>query len=469
MPETFERQIDLPVNVEEAFAWHERPGALDRLIPPWERVTVDQRGNGIRDGSVVELVQQLGAIKLKWIAKHYDYHPGRSFRDTQVAGPFACWDHLHDFRPKGDGNGVLTDHIKYRVPCGIVGRLLGGAIIKRKVETMFMYRHNTTRDDLAAHAKHKEKGVMNVAITGASGLVGSTLVPMLTTGGHRVTKLVRRPAGDSAVTWDPQAESFDASSLDGVDAVVHLAGENIAAARWSPKVKARIRESRVQGTRVLCEGLARMKTPPKVLVCASAVGFYGDRDDEVLTEDSAAGSGFLANVARDWEAATQPARDAGIRVVNLRFGVILSPKDGALAKMLLPFKLGAGGRVGSGRQYWSWISIDDAAGAIHHALMTDSLSGPVNAVAQNPVTNAEFTKTLGRVLVRPTIVPMPAFAARLALGEMADQLLLASIRVEPRQLIESGYDFRQPTLESAIRHLLGKPACPGQDIDSVKI
>jgi uncharacterized protein (TIGR01777 family) len=460
MAEIFERRIHLPVNVEEAFAWHERPGALDRLIPPWESLTVDKRGAGICDGSVIELAQQIGAIKLKWIAEHYDYHPGRWFRDTQVSGPFACWDHLHDFRQNGDGNGVLTDHIEYRVPGGIVGRLLGGAFIKRKVETMFTYRHNTTRDDLAAHAKHTEKGKMNVAVTGATGLVGSTLVPMLTTGGHRVIKLVRRPAGDSTVTWDPEAESFDASSLDGVDAVVHLAGENIAAARWSPKVKDRIRDSRVQGTRVLCEGLARMKTPPKVLVCASAVGFYGDRDDEVLTEDSAAGSGFLADVAQDWEAATQPARDAVIRVVNLRFGVVLSPKDGALAKMLLPFKLGAGGRVGSGRQYWSWISIDDAAGAIHHAVLTDSLSGPVNAVAPKPVTNTEFTKTLGRVLGRPAIVPMPAFAARLALGEMADELLLASIRVEPRQLIESGYDFRQPTLESALRHLLGKTCLP---------
>jgi hypothetical protein len=439
MAETFERRVHLPVNVEEAFDWHERPGALDRLIPPWERVTVDQRGDGIRDGSVIELAQQLGAIKLNWIAKHYD------------------------FRPNGDGNGVLTDHIEYRVPGGVVGRLLGGPFVKRKVATMFTYRHNKTRDDLAAHAKHKEKRVMNVAIAGASGLVGSTLVPMLTTGGHRVTKLVRRPASDCSVTWDPQSESFDGSSLDGVDTVVHLAGENIAAARWTAKVKDKIRDSRVQGTRVLCEGLAQMRTPPRVLVCASAIGFYGDRDDEVLTEDSAAGSSFLADVAQEWEAATQPARDAGIRVVNLRFGVILSPKDGALAKMLLPFKLGAGGRVGSGRQYWSWISIDDAAGAIHHALMTDSLSGPVNAVAPNPVTNAEFTKTLGRVLVRPAILPMPAFAARLALGEMADELLLASIRVEPRQLIESGYDFRQPTLESAIRHLLGKPAYPRSD------
>jgi hypothetical protein len=310
-------------------------------------------------------------------------------------------------------------------------------------------------DDLAVHAKHQEAGTMHIAVTGASGLVGSNLVPMLTTGGHQVTKLVRGKAGEGEAKWDPEGK-FDVRPLAGIDAVVHLAGENIAAARWSTKAKGKIRNSRVQGTRVLCDGLAQMPAPPKVLVCASAIGFYGDRGDEVLTEESAVGVGFLAEVVREWEAATQPARDAGIRVVNLRFGVILSPKGGALAKMLLPFKMGIGGRVGSGRQYWSWISINDAAGAIHHTLMTDSLSGPVNAVTPNPVTNVEFTKMLGRVLNRPTMVPMPAFAARLALGKMADELLLASSRVEPHKLQRSGYDFRQPTLESALRHLLGK-------------
>ena len=455
MATTFERQLHLPVSAEEGFAWHERPGALDRLIPPWESVAVLNRGNGIRDGSIVELAQRIGPLKMKWVAKHHGYEAAQAFRDTQVSGPFASWEHLHEFRPNGDCNGVLTDQIEYEVPGGVIGRLLGGTLIKQKVERMFTYRHNTTRDDLAAHAKHQEVGTMHVAVTGASGLVGSTIVPMLTTGGHDVTKLVRREAGEGEATWDSLGE-FDASPLDGIDAVVHLAGENIAASRWSAKVKKQIRASRVQGTRVLCEGLAKMQTPPKVLVCASAIGFYGDRCDEELNEESAAGSGFLADVAQEWEAATQPARDAGIRVVNLRFGVILSPKDGALAKMLLPFKLGGGGRVGSGKQYWSWISIDDAAGAVHHALMTDSLSGPVNAVAPNPVTNGEFTKTLGRVLNRPTIVPMPAFAARLALGEMADELLLASIRVEPKELRRSGYEFRQPTLESALCHLLGR-------------
>jgi hypothetical protein len=413
------------------------------------------RGDGIRDGSIVELAQRIGPMKMIWVAKHHGYEDQECFRDTQVSGPFASWEHLHQFRPNGDSNGLLTDYIEYQIPGGVIGRLLGGAVVKKKLENMFRYRHNTTRDDLAAHARHKDSGTMHVAITGSSGLVGSTLAPLLTTGGHAVTKLVRRKASEGEVTWDP-ASQIDASSLDGIDAVVHLAGENIAASRWTAKTKEKIRTSRAEGTRMLCEGLAKMRTPPKVLVCASAIGFYGDRRDEKLNEESAAGTGFLSDVVQQWEAATQPARDAGIRVVNLRFGVILSPKDGALSKMLLPFKLGGGGRIGSGKQYWSWISIDDAAGAVHHALLTDSLVGPVNAVSPTTVTNAEFTKTLGRVLRRPTVVPMPAFAARLALGEMADSLLLASARVEPKELHRSGYEFRQPTLEIALRHLLGR-------------
>ena len=237
---------------------------------------------------------------------------------------------------------------------------------------------------------------------------------------------------------------------------MHLAGENIAVRRWTPAQKARIRDSRVQGTRLLAQSLARLQQPPTVMVCASAIGFYGDRGEELLTEGSAPGSGFLTDTCRAWEAAAQPASEKDIRVVNLRLGVVLSPGGGALAKMLLPFRLGVGGKIGSGRQYMSWIEIDDVVGVIHYALTTDELRGPVNAVAPNPVTNREFTKTLGRVLSRPTIFPMPAFAARLAFGEMADELLLASTRVKPARLQNSGYYFRHPRLEDALRHLLGK-------------
>ncbi len=302
---------------------------------------------------------------------------------------------------------------------------------------------------------------MKIVVTGSGGLVGSSLVPFFTTSGHSVTRVIRSKsltsqAGTPAVQWDPASGKIEVSALEGVDAVVHLAGENIAAGRWTPEQKVRIRESRVQGTRLLCETLARLERPPKILIAASAIGYYGDRGEELLHEGSPPGSGFLSEVCCQWEAATEPASQRGIRVVNLRFGIILSPAGGALAKMLFPFQMGAGGKLGNGKQYMSWIALDDAIGAVHHAMITDSLKGPVNAVAPKPVTNLEFTKTLGRVLSRPTLFPVPAAAARLAFGEMADALLLASTRVEPARLLVTGYQFRFRELEGALRHVLGK-------------
>jgi uncharacterized protein (TIGR01777 family) len=299
---------------------------------------------------------------------------------------------------------------------------------------------------------------MRVLVTGSSGLVGSALVPFLNSGGHRVTRLVRsKPrAAEAYALWDPEAGTIDASSLEGLDAVVHLAGESIAAGRWTAARKARILESRVKGTNLLTGTLAGLSQPPKVLVSASAVGFYGDRGDEVLREESPSGSGFLAEVCRQWEAATAPAAQVGIRVVHLRFGMILSAKGGALQRLLLPFRFGLGGRLGSGRQFMSWVALDDIVGAIHHALTTEELQGPVNAVSPTAVRNAEFTRTLGRVLRRPAVFPLPAFAARLAFGQMADELLLASQRVEPARLLASSYQFRFPELEAALKHLLGK-------------
>jgi uncharacterized protein len=300
---------------------------------------------------------------------------------------------------------------------------------------------------------------MNVLVSGSTGLVGTALIPALMAGGHEVIRLVRaksRTPSKEIIGWNPEARYVDSAGLEGLDAIIHLAGEPIAAGRWNSAKKGRIRDSRVQGTRLLCDALSHSNRPPATLLCASAIGFYGDRGDEVLTESSAVGSGFLADVCREWEAANDPARQKGIRVVNLRFGVILSTGGGALAKMLTPFKMGVGGIIGSGRQYMSCISIDDCIGAIQHALATDNLAGPTNIVQPGPVTNHVFTKTLGKVLGRPTIFPMPAFAARLAFGEMADQLLLASARVEPQKLVNSGYHFRHPDLETALRQVLGK-------------
>jgi uncharacterized protein (TIGR01777 family) len=296
---------------------------------------------------------------------------------------------------------------------------------------------------------------MNVLISGATGLIGSSLSEELERGGHSVTRLTRSPKGENDVRWDPDAGTIE-GSLEGTDAVVHLAGESIAEGRWTSSKKERIMQSRKKGTRLLAEAIAGLPTPPRVMVSASAVGYYGDRGNEVLREDSQPGSDFLAEVCKAWEAAADPAREAGIRVVHTRFGIVLSPKGGALGTTLPVFKLGGGGRIGSGRQWWSWVALDDVVGTIHHALENDSVEGPVNVGSPNPLTNAEYTKVLGKVLNRPTVFPVPAPAIRLVLGGIADALLLASQRMEPAKLKETGYRFRYPDLEPALRHLLGR-------------
>lgn len=295
---------------------------------------------------------------------------------------------------------------------------------------------------------------MRILVTGSTGLVGGALIPALLAEGHEVVRLVRSQPKAGEVRWDPAKGSIDGGALEGLDAVVHLAGENISEGRWTDEKKKRIRDSRVEGTRILSEALAKLAAPPKVLVSSSAIGFYGNRGDELLTEQSASGDEFLSEVCREWELETRAAAEKGMRVVHLRFGVILSVSGGALAKMLTPFKLGVGGKVGDGTQYMSWIDLEDVVGVIMFALKQDELRGPVNVVAPEPVTNQEFTKAMGEALSRPTILPVPAFAARLAFGEMADALLLSSIRVEPARLKEAGYVFKHPKLEDSLRHNL---------------
>jgi uncharacterized protein (TIGR01777 family) len=426
-------------------------------------VEVLEHTGGITDGARVTLRIGLGPWCLRWVAEHRGYRHNQQFQDVQVAGPFAYWEHTHRFTPDGPAACYLEDSLTYALPFGAVARFVAGPLVRSRLDRLFTYRHRMTGQDLAAHAAYKEGTPMKVLVTGASGLIGSALVPFLTTGGHHVTRLVRStPRPNTAeVAWEPTTGHIAAAGLAGLDAVVHLAGENIASGRWTAEKKARIRDSRVHGTRRLCEALAQLDMPPRVLVTASAIGYYGDRGTEVLHEDSPPGDDFLAQVCRDWEAATAPAVQRGIRVVMLRFGIVLSPAGGALAKILGPFKLGAGGVIGTGQQYMSWIALDDVIGAIYHALHTTELQGPVNAVAPHPVTNHDFTATLGRVLRRPTLLPLPAFVARLAFGEMADALLLASTRVMPTRLQATGYEFHDPELAGALQHLLGQqPATP---------
>jgi uncharacterized protein (TIGR01777 family) len=294
-----------------------------------------------------------------------------------------------------------------------------------------------------------------ILVSGSSGLIGAALIPALKSGGYDITCLVRGTASRrDQIQWDP-AQPLVPESVSGFDAVVHLAGESIVG-RWTEGKKRRIRESRVKGTLHLAEALAQAPQRPRVLISASAIGYYGDRGDEVLREDSASGAGFLPEVCREWEDATEPATKAGIRTVQVRFGLVLSQHGGALQKMLSPFRLGVGGNMGNGRQWWSWIDIDDLVGAVQHVIKTETLRGPINVVGPNPLTNAEFTKTLASVLSRPALFPMPAFAARLVFGQMGDELLLASQRVEPAKLLASGYVFQKPDLRAALEGILKK-------------
>jgi len=299
--------------------------------------------------------------------------------------------------------------------------------------------------------------VMKVLISGSHGLVGKALISSLSSDGHEIVRLVRgTPSGPAEVEWHPNEAHIDVANLEGFDAVVHLAGESIASGRWTDEKKRAIRDSRVKGTALLSEALARLSRPPAVFLSASAIGYYGDRGDEVLTEKSAPGKDFLASVCVEWENATRAAIEKGIRTVHTRFGIILDAEEGALGKMLTPFRMGIGGRVGHGRQWMSWIAIEDVVNGLRFVIEDKTTSGPINFVAPNAVRNAEFTKSLGHVLSKPTLFPVPAFGVRLAFGEMGDALLLSSQRVEPRVLRERGFVFRWARLDEALRHLLAR-------------
>jgi hypothetical protein len=447
-----------PATPEELYAWHARPGAFERLMPPWQKLRIIERTGGVEDGGTLTFSIQQGPLHKRWVAKHTACEPGRMFRDEQVAGPFAKWAHTHRFIPGDAGESLLIDQIDYELPLGVLGRAAGARLARRQLDRMFHFRHQRTRDDLLRHAEFKDRPRLRIAITGASGLVGPQLKAFLTTGGHEVWQLVRRgaDASKSEIAWDPAARRIDAAALEGFDAVIHLSGENLATGRWTAERKRRFRDSRVQSTELLSRTLAGLRLPPRVLVSASAIGFYGERGDLTVTESSPPGQGFLPDLCEAWEHANASASAAGIRVANLRIGVVIAAQGGALPKMLGPFKLGAGGVIGNGRQQISWISLDDVIGAAHACLFRDTLAGPVNAVGPDPVTNRVLTKTLGHVLHRPTIAPLPASVVNLLFGEMGRTLLLGSTRVLPKKLEAAGFHFAHPTLEDALRAELGR-------------
>jgi len=455
---TFTASSTLDASADALFAWHARPGAFERLVPPWAPVRLE-RFEGIGEGDRAVLRIGPGPLALRWVAEHHDVIEGHQFCDRQVQGPFQHWDHTHRFEPANgtSDRATLTDRIEYEPPGGALGRQVA-PWLEDELRRQFTYRHRVTRRDLALHRRYNpDDRSLTIAVSGASGLIGSQLVSFLTTGGHTVKRLTRSgPTGSDEILWDPRTERVEAEKLEGVDAVVHLAGENVFG-RWTPAKRQRIYSSRADGTRLLAEALAGLDDPPEVLVSSSAVGYYGDHGTDRITEKSQPrDAGFLSEVCEAWEAATKPAAAAGVRTVQMRTGVVLTPAGGALRLMLPAFWLGLGGRVGAPDQYFPWITLDDVLGGFYHALWTDDLEGPVNLTAPNPVTMGTYTQTLADVLRRPAFLTVPTSLVRTVGGQMADEMILASARVIPKRLQETGYDFGFSSLPDGLRHVLGR-------------
>lgn len=445
-----------PCSASELHAWHSRAGALERLLPPWDNTTVLAKNGGIEPGGQVLLKMHLGPFAFHYRGRHVENVPGRMFRDIQEKGPFAHWSHSHFFEDTPEG-AQLTDVVEYALPCHA---LLPKAIkdyVTGNLQRLFRWRETVLREDIILH-KRCSRRPLRLLVSGASGVLGRDLLPLLSTGGHRVFTLVRRvpDRAKGEIFWDPEKNVLNEADLPELDGVIHLAGEYIGLSRWSEEKKQRVLDSRIDGTNLLVRALTAARKPPEVFLSASAVGYYGDCQDTMVSETAAPGAGFMAEVCRRWEDAASTAEGAGIRTVFLRLGVGLTPRGGALRRILDASACGYIRRFGTGRQYISWISGDDMIAAILHALTCPELTGPVNIAAPEPVTNLQLMQTLARITGRPRLFPLPAGLLQMMYGQMAREILLSSCRVTTRKLVDSGFHFRHPSLEGALRALLGK-------------
>ncbi|MEM9481376.1 MAG: TIGR01777 family oxidoreductase [Verrucomicrobiota bacterium] len=456
--EYFEKFTQIEASAGDLFDWHTRPCALNRLTPPWENVKTVEALPALRNGARTTMEVRTGPIKQRWTAELQNVEEGKQFVDVQVNGPFAEWLHRHRFVRKGKSTSVLLDEITYRLPLGFVGQFLGGRFVKKRLERTFRYRHRVTADDVARLKEplFSEVSKKRILVSGGKGLVGDSLSPLLKSFGHTVLTLTRNPTSENDVGWDLENGTIDLAAAGQIDALIHLAGENIAGGRWTKKRMDRIFYSRKNGTRLLADTIARMENPPQVVVSASGTNYYQSTPLNVHNEESPIGTSFLSEVCREWEGQWWPAEEAGIRVTKLRIGAVLSPAGGMLGKLLPLFLAGGGGPVGDGKQRLSWIAIDDLVDILHRAVLDKRFEGPVNVTTPHWVTNADFGKTLGRVVRRPSFLPAPAFALRAAFGQLADEALLADVAVEPAKLKEFEYPFRFPKLEEALCHLLGR-------------
>ena len=454
---TFEHRTEVENSIEEAFAWHERKGAFRRLMPPWELAEEVRADDNLREGAQRIFRFPMGPVKMSWVAQHTGYNPPHSFEDVMLKGPFKSWHHTHNFENTSDGKVMIHDKVKYKLPMGFLGKLVAGRMIKKRLKRMFTARELRLERDLKRHADFSHIKRKKILVAGSSGLIGRQLVAFLDTGGHDVWRLVRRTpkSNEKEISWSPDKGEIDAQQLEGFDAIIHLGGAGIGDKRWSKKRLKLIEESRTISTTLLAETIAKLNNKPESFIVSSAVGWYGERSDEELDEHSTPGEGFLPTTCANWEQSCQTARDAGVRTINLRTGIVLDATGGALGKMLLPAKLGAGGPIGFGKQWYSWISMDDQIYATHHLIMNDQCEGAYNLTAPNPVRQKQFAKVLGKVLKRPAFIPTPPFGIWVLFGKMGVALTTESTKVVPSKLIESGYNFQHENLEPALRDCLG--------------
>ena len=456
----YKHETEVEADIDSTFAWFEHEGSFRRLMPPWEVAEEIRADDSLDVGSQRVFRFPMGPLNMTWVAEHTAYNPPSFFSDKMVKGPFWSWSHDHHLS-ESEGVTKVVDDVAYQVPFGplgnLVDRILGGMLVRGRISRMFTARELRLKRDLKRHSDFSGKKRKRILVAGSSGMIGTQLVAFLDTGGHEVWRMVRREVseGKNEVFWDPSSGELDVGILEGFDAIIHLGGEGIGDKRWSKKRKLLIKDSRVNSTRILCDAICSMKNKPECFILASAIGWYGDRGEEELSEDSSIGEGFLPEVCQEWEAAASKVEDSGVRTVFLRSGIVLAATGGALGKMLLPFKFGAGGPMGGGRQWMSWVSLDDEIYAIHHLLMYGASKGAYNITAPQPVRQKSFAKTLGKVLRRPAFAPLPGFAVKILFGEMGEKLTLDSQRVIPSRLEEEGYEFLHNDLESALRDSLG--------------
>jgi len=456
----FVKRVELSSSVDDVFEYHTREGALERLIPPWSSLRVLKSNKDLHDTSIVILKLNIGPIGIRWIAQHLGYIQNRQFQDRMIKGPFRYWLHTHSFLPNEHNDCIMEDRIEYSPPFGIGGINYINNIIRDNLHQLFYYRHHILRNDMILWKLVKKNRGKKILITGSTGLIGSALVPFLNTvGKHHVTRMVRPSSAyinnnHNIVYWDPDNGKIDINNLEGYDIIIHLSGENIFG-RWSDSKKRKIMESRIMTTNLLCNSLVKLKNPPSTLICASAVGIYGNRGIDVLTEDSPAGTGFLSVLCQKWEQSSKQAESIGIRVINLRFGMVLTPKGGILKKLVEPsiFKIGL--KMGSEKQYISWISIEDVIGSILYSIGDSSIKGPVNLVSPNPMKMSDFTRILSNVLKNKFMIPITKGTLKPVFGELADYVISSSSFVLPKKLSIAGYPFINTDLEDTLRLLLG--------------